>query len=329
LSRLKLGSSPLAATLEKIKKNGNVYRSLTNQKRRCIIMSSFNSRNPLILILLLMVGAVLINGCGGKGGSEQKPSSKEQVSEPVEPSPEVVEETGEQNDAGSGSDVPADLASPYRIEPGTKYSGTVDESDDGDAYTVRYKSGDVVCIKVKPSSGVDVAVMCAEFMANDGVKGEEENLCVGSDIDRSDITRVDIMIGAVSGAGNYNFEVNMTPQSDGNSNGDAGAGDENVVKLEPGTYSDCHLGYGDQTDNYKVDLGPGQTVTVHAIPSSGFDIRLWEWESDSECNSGVKGEEETIVSESERDATESYRFSINTVGESRNPGTYTIKVSVE
>ncbi len=292
-------------------------------------MSRFNSRNPLILILLLMVFAVLISGCGGKGGSEKEASSEEQVSESAELSPEVAEETGAQNDAGSGSDVPADMASPYRIEPGTKYSGTVDEDDDGDAYTVRYNSGDVACIKVTPSSSVDIAVMCAEFAANDGVKGEEENLCVGSDIDRSDITRIDIMIGAVGGAGNYNFEVNMTPQNDGNSNGDAGAGEENVVKLESGTYADCHLGYGDQTDNYKVDLEPGQIVTVQAIPGSGFDIRLWEWESDSECNSGVKGEEETIVSESEREATESYRFSVNTVGDSREPGTYTLKVTVK
>ncbi len=292
-------------------------------------MSRFNSRNPLMFFLVLIVVAVLISGCGGDGSSEQEPSSEEQVSEPAEPSQQVVEETGEQNDAGSGSDVPADMASPYRIEPGTKYSGTVDESDDGDAYTVRYNSGDVACIKVIPTSGVDIAVMCAEFMANDGVKGEEENLCVGSDVDRSDITRVDIMIGAVSGAGDYNFEVNMTPQNDGNSNGDAGTGDENVVKLEAGAYSDCHLGYGDQNDNYKISLEPGQTVTVHAIPSSGFDIRLWEWESDSECNSGVKGEEETIVSESERDATESYRFSVNTVGDSRDPGTYTLKVSIK
>jgi hypothetical protein len=292
-------------------------------------MSRFNSRNPFMLFLLLMVVAVLISGCGGKSGSEEEAASEEQVSESAEPFPEVMEEASEQDDAGSGSDVPADMASPYRIEPGTKYNGTVNEGDDGDAYTVKYNSGDVACIRVTPSSGVDIAVMCAEFMANDGVIGEEENLCVGSDIDRSDITRIDIMIGAVGGAGDYDFEVNMAPQNDGNSDGDAGAGEENVVKLESGTYADCHLGYGDQTDNYKIDLEPGQTVTVQAIPCSGFDIRLWEWESDSECNSGVKGEEESIVSESERDATESYRFSVNTVGESRNPGTYTLKVTVK
>lgn len=292
-------------------------------------MSRFNSRNPLLLFLLLMIGAVLISGCGGDGGSQEEQSSEEQVSEPAEPSQEVAEEKSEQNDAGSSGDVPADMASPYRVEPGTKYSGTVGESDNGDAYTVRYNSGDVACIKVTPSSGVDVVVMCAEFMANDGVKGEGENLCVGSDIDRRDITRIDIMIGAVSGAGNYDFEVNMTPRNDGNSNGDAGAGDENVVKLEAGTYSDGHLGYGDQSDNYKISLEPGQIVTVKTIPASGFDVRLWEWESDSECNSGVKGEEETIVSESERDATELYRFPVNMVGDSRDPGMYTLKISVE
>jgi hypothetical protein len=322
---LSLFSKPL----EKIKKNGNVYTSLRNIKRRCIIMSSFNSKNPLVLVLLFMVFAVLISGCGGKGGSEEEQSSEEKIEEPVEPSPEVMEEEVEQNDAGSGSDVAADMASPYRIEPGTEYSGTVDENDDGDAYTVRYNSGDVACIKIKPSSGLDIAVMCAEFMANDGVKGEEENLCVGSDIDRNDITRIDIMIGAVGGAGDYNFEVSMTPQNDGNSNGDAGAGEENVVKLETGTYSNCRLGYGDQTDNYKVGVEPGQTVTVEAIPESDFDIRLWEWESDSECNSGGKGEKEIIVSESERGATEFYRFSVNTVGDSRDPGVYILKITIE
>jgi hypothetical protein len=294
-------------------------------------MIKINTKNPGILALfgVLVLGVVLISGCGGGGGPQQEPGSEEHVSEPGGPSTQPGDEQVKQNDAGSGGDVPADLASPYRIESGAKYSGSLDEGDDGDAYTVSYNSGDVVGIKVIPSSGLDIALMCAEFRANDGVKGEEENLYVGSDIDKTHITRIDILIGVVSGTGNYALEVTMTPQNDGNSGGDAGAGDENVVKLEPGTYSDCHLGYGDQNDNYKVSLAPGQTATVKVIPSSNFDIRLWEWESDSECNSGVKGEEETIVSKSERAATEFYRFSVNTVGESREPGTYTIKVSVK
>ncbi len=35
-------------------------------------MSRFNSRNPLLLFLLLMIGAVLISGCGGDGGSQEE-----------------------------------------------------------------------------------------------------------------------------------------------------------------------------------------------------------------------------------------------------------------
>jgi hypothetical protein len=291
-------------------------------------MSRINTKNPVMVVffVMLIVGVALISGCGRGKSSQQEQAKEESVSEPSEPSTQPGEK---QNDAGSGSDVSADLASPYRIESGTKYNGTLDENDDGDAYTVSYNSGDVACIKVIPSKGVDIAVMCAEFTANDGVKGEEENLCVGSDIDRKDIKRVDILIGTVNGAGDYALEVTMTPQNDGNSGRDAGTEDENVVKLEPGTYSDCHLGYGDQSDNYKISLESGQTATVKVMPVGNFDISLWEWESDSECNSGLKGEEETIVSKSERNATESYRFSVNTVGESREPGTYTLKVSVK
>jgi hypothetical protein len=273
-------------------------------------------------ILVFVVGVALMSRCGGGGPEQELPTP------PIETETAVGEDM-KQNDAGSGGDVSADLASPYRIESGKKYNGALDESDDGDAYTVSYNPGDVVCIKVTPNSGLDIALMCAEFMANDGVKGEEENLCVGADIDKTHLTRIDIMVGTVSGAGNYTFEVTMTSQNDGNSGGDAGEGDENVIKLEPGTYSDCHLGHGDQSDNYKVSLAPGQIATINVIPSSDFDVRLWEWESDSECNSGVKGEEETIVSKSERETTEFYRFSVNTVGESRKPGTYTIKVSVK
>jgi hypothetical protein len=291
-------------------------------------MLKIKTRNTVMVILLwaIVLGFLLISGCGRGESSQQEQAKEESVSEPGEPSPQPGVK---QNDAGSGSDVSADLASPYRIEPGTKYNGTLDENDDGDAYTVNYNPGDVACIKVIPGSGIDIAVMCAEFTANDGVKGEEENLCVGSDIDRSDIKRIDILVGSVGGAGDYALEVTMTPQNDGNSGGDTGTEDENVVKLEPGTYSDCHLGYGDQSDNYIVSLEPGQTATVEVTPASNFDISLWEWESDSECNNGVKGEAETIVSKSERDATESYRFSVNTVGESREPGTYKIKVSVK
>jgi len=282
----------------------------------------------MILLCIITVFAFL-NGCGGDGNSQQETSKEEQISDTTPPTTPTESKEGTQNDAGSGNDVPADLASPYRISPGTKYNGEVDGNDDGDAYTVSYNSGDVASINVTPSKEVDIAVMCAEFTANDGIKGEEENLCVGADIDRSDITRINIMIGSISGAGKYTFEVMMTPQNDGNSGGDAGAGDENVVKLEPGTYSDCHLGYGDQNDNYTLNLEPGQTATVNVIPNSNFDVRLWEWENDSEYNNGVKGEEETISSKSERDATESYRFSVNSVGESREPGSYTIKVSVQ
>ncbi len=291
-------------------------------------MIKVNTKNLVTMVLfwVLIVGVVLISGCGRGKSSQQEQAKEESVSETGEPSMQPGEK---QNDAGSGSDVSGDLASPYRIEAGTEYSGALDEDDDGDAYTVNYNSGDVVCIKVIPGKGVDIAVMCAEFTANDGVKGEEENLCVGSDIDRKDITRVDILIGAVSGTGNYTLEVTKTSQNDGNSGGDAGTEDENVIKLEPGTYSDCHLGYGDQSDNYKISLEPGQTATVKVIPAGNFDISLWEWESDSECNSGLKGEEETIVSKSERNATESYRFSVNTVAESREPGTYKIEVSVK
>jgi hypothetical protein len=274
----------------------------------------------------LLVFVLLMSVCGGGGDSQPKPTA--QPTEPAEPE-KVSDEVTDQNDANSGGDVPADLASPYRIEANTKYTGVLDESDDGDAYMVSYNPGDVACIKLVPSKGLDLGVMCAEFVANDGVRGEAENLCVGADIAKAHITRLDIMVGGVAGAGNYSIEVTMTPQNDGNSGTDAGENDENVVKLEPGTYPHCRLGYGDQSDIYKVSRDPGQHITVIAKPSADFDIRFWEWESDREYNSGVKGEEEKIESDREISRTEFYTFSVNTVGESRTPGTYTLKVTVE
>jgi len=284
---------------------------------------AIKNRRMLVLFSVLLMGVLLISVCGGGGDSQQKPSGQQVEQEPVS------DKKTEQNDANSGGDVSADLASPYRIEANTKYTGVLDESDDGDAYTVRYNPGDVAYIKVVPSKGLDLSVMCAEFMANDGIKGETENLYVGSDIAKTHITRLDIMVGGVAGTGNYSIEVTMTPQNDGNSGGDAGESDENVVKLEPGTYADCHLGYGDQTDIYKVSRDPGQHVTVTAKPNADFDIRFWEWESDREFNSGVKGEEEKIESDREINKTEFYTFSVNTVGDSRTPGTYTLKVTVK
>jgi hypothetical protein len=288
-----------------------------------MINQDMKAQRILVFFSVLLMSVLLISACGGGGDSQEEPSV--QLTEPES----VSSEPTEQNDANSGGDVPADMASPYRIEPGIKYTCMLDESDDGDAFTVSYNPGDVVSIKVIPSKGLDIVLACAEFMANDGVKGEEENLSVGSDIAKTHISRIDIMLGSMSGAGNYSLEVIMTPQNDGNSGGDAGENDENVVRLEPGTYQNCRLGYGDQTDIYKVSMEPGQTVTVTAKPDDGFDIRFWEWESDREYNTGVKGEEEKIESDPERSGAEFYTFSVNTVGESRIPGTYTLKVSVK
>ena len=219
------------------------------------------------LTAVLLATLILAGGCGG--------NKTVIVNQTTTASKTSTASGGKQNDANSGDDVSADLASPYSIDYG-EWTGTLNENDLADAYGIKWNPGDTIDIVMTPGNGLDIAFYYVaggmmQGPINAGLKGEPESIQFTNDISK-DIKRFDILINNAAGSGDYKIKITKTPQNDGGKSQDASSDKNEPLQISAGVYEACYLGSNDKTDYYSIQLAAGQKIHITVTPSSTLDV---------------------------------------------------------
>ncbi|WP_461864133.1 hypothetical protein [Thermococcus sp.] len=119
-----------------------------------------------------------------------------------------------QNDAGSGADAPEGSDDAVLINMGT-YKGYVGQNDARDFYVLKIGAGDIVKVKVTPSSDLDVMVAAAAnadnlyFGFDNGLKGEPESVTYTADEDTINYY-IGVRYKGGAYAGNYTLKISIS-----------------------------------------------------------------------------------------------------------------------
>ena len=193
-----------------------------------------------------------------------------------------------QNDAGTGSDAPAQRTVPLPvISPGT-YTGYMADYDTDDYYEVDLPAGRYIYIDLYPSSTITpyLELYDTNYYVR-GVTGSQygEHLSIWYYSDVSERYKIGIS-ASWENYGTYTLIISTAEPNDGGQGIEAGKVSGSEIYLNGsvnGTYPGTFAGK-DEEDWYLVNLTDGDAITVNAKPTSteSISVELYRIETTSE-----------------------------------------------
>lgn len=176
-----------------------------------------------------------------------------------------------QDDAGTGSDVPADV--PHKIAPST-VTGFVGDDDTADAYSLVLGPGDALSAGMETDGDIDLDLLLIDDngtvlrISRKGV-GRPEVIAFAVGDERSYVLKV---VPANDGVrGTYTLTTTVTSPDDAESGRDAGATIATALEGSPGTVTGF-VGDGDSEDHYAFSLRRGQVLIAELNPGLDLDL---------------------------------------------------------
>lgn len=252
-------------------------------------------------------------------------------------------DTGQQNDAGTGTDASdSRLQASITLSPGT-YTGTLLHSDDEDWYVIDCDLGQIITVKLACpiDAELDLRSPASPWSRQES---EQEESC------RYIAARDPHVVGVArsEGSGTYQLSVEVENQDDAGSGGDAfplgdashhgtyqavsydglsspvGHEDE-VLLVHPGDFRGF-LASGDEADWYAVDMYGDDTLALDLSVPEGATMRLRVFRPDGRqpCDGGVYGSGDHILA-IERYVSRPGRWFLE-VGLIEGAGTYAVSL---
>jgi hypothetical protein len=178
-----------------------------------------------------------------------------------------------QDDMGTGGDAGNDFYSATLISPAAG-TGYLDATDTADWYKVEVTAGQTVSVSMIPSFGPDFDLELygpnQAYLGSSAHGGSQPEAAHGT-VTSSGYAY--IFVKRFAGEGTYSLTITGTTQDDMGTGGDAGDNFGAATLVTPGTGAG-YLDSQDRSDWYKIQVTPGQLVSVSMTPSFGADFDL-------------------------------------------------------
>lgn len=246
-----------------------------------------------------------------------------------------------QDDAGTGTDLSADLQSPFEIGYG-EVNGIITSDDDGDAYGFKFVPGDHIMIKVVPTKELDTDIFVAlysdyysDFNINEALRGAPEAVTFAID-SYSSGKKIGVLVTG-TGDGAYTLFISKKNQNDGNSGLDAPANSTDPLLIQTGFFETNFVGGGDDLDFFSVGIPVGKTISVTISPEEELDVAFTKYlctYTDDQCilgadikiNDSFKGGDESLSFLNDFGVELQFKFGVSIVGDTS--GTYKLTVTI-
>jgi len=257
------------------------------------------NKKTLIIGCIFLLSVLVLSACDNINTNKTSDTSQnEEESEIFDVETGIDEDEAEpeifdaENDGGSGADSADDFQSGQVALEALPYeSNKISHEGDTDFYKFTVKPGDWFEVKVIPDKDLDVKVKILDsggkdftwdftyryggssagknaFDINSGIAGKEESFWSQMGSDKAGYTYY-FSVSSVKGLGSYKIILEVKPQNDANSEGDAGEKPSKSVEIASGHAYTGLLNWNDDMDCYKLSTGSKASVTV--APSTDLD----------------------------------------------------------